>query len=338
MKIAPREQERFCDRPTPGIRAVLLFGSDPGRVAERRRRLVKSAGPDADTEQLSPEQLKENPSRLLDEAQQTSLLGGARVVVLSDAADAAVAAVAPLLNMQTAPDALVILTAGELAPRSKLRQLFEKDERLAAVATYSDDARSLGDVLSEWSQRTGRRLQPDARRLLLDQLGANRQLSLAELEKLDLYMLSEPPDRPVEADDVRASLADSAGTDSDLPVLEACAGRAAHALRACDRLKNRGVAPEAVTAGCARHAGRLQQLLTIISKGTPPPAAMKQLRPPIFWQHEKIVQASLSRFRDDISRTTLQRQTLDLQRDLRRSPADPWIVLERYLIAVASGT
>jgi len=91
MKLAFRNIEGFVQKPTPDVAAVLLYGPDEGLIRERMKILSKSVVEDVNDPfnvvEFSAGQLLENPSRLLDEAQSISMLGGRRVVRLREASD-----------------------------------------------------------------------------------------------------------------------------------------------------------------------------------------------------------------------------------------------------------
>src|SRR5262249_62361700 len=82
VKLPPRSVERFLGAPDSTITAVLLFGPDIGLVRERADRLTRAvAGDAADpfrVSELTAASLREEPTRLLDEANALSLAGGGR--------------------------------------------------------------------------------------------------------------------------------------------------------------------------------------------------------------------------------------------------------------------
>lgn len=92
MKLSGGRIEAFVARPDPKVRVVLVYGPDSGLVRERVDRLTRAVVEDpADpfrVADLTPAILKEDPSRLADEAAAMALTGGRRVVRLKDATDA----------------------------------------------------------------------------------------------------------------------------------------------------------------------------------------------------------------------------------------------------------
>ncbi|MDO9125444.1 MAG: DNA polymerase III subunit delta, partial [Parvibaculum sp.] len=128
MKIAPREADRFTAKPDPKAVAVLVYGPDAGLVRERIKTMTKTVVDDpADPfriSDLTDGDLKQDPARLSDEAASIAMLGGRRVVRVRGASDGTAKIFESFLD-NPAGDALVLVEAGELTPRSALRLLFE---------------------------------------------------------------------------------------------------------------------------------------------------------------------------------------------------------------------
>ena len=152
VKVQAREAEGFSKHPPQGITAVLLYGPDSGLVRERADSIARTVVEDlADpfrVTELRPEDAASNPGLLIDEVLAISLTGGRRVVRIKGATDKINDAVAGLLEEKRG-DALVVVEAGELPPRSKLRAAFEKAGHAAALACYRDEKRDLMKVVIE---------------------------------------------------------------------------------------------------------------------------------------------------------------------------------------------
>ena len=126
MKIEPRQVEAFLKNPHPAVRGVVVYGNDEGLVAERATALAKTVCADLKDPfrvvDIAGDVLKGDPARLADEFSAMSLMGGRRVIRVRPAGEESVAA---LENLAAAGpgDALIVLEAGNLTPRSQLRTL-----------------------------------------------------------------------------------------------------------------------------------------------------------------------------------------------------------------------
>ena len=243
MKLPAARIDGFLRRPDPEIRAVLLFGPDPGLVRERADTVARSVPDDLRdpfrVADLAAATLATDPARLADEAAQISLMGGRRLVRVREAGDAHGALFARFLA--DAPgDALVVVEAGDLPARGSLRRAFDDAPRAVAIGCYPDNARDLAAVIRETLAAHRITASRDAIDFLVAHLGGDRLLTRAELEKLTLYA---GDGGQVELDDARLSIADSAALSLDDAVLAAAEGDAA------------GARPRAWSA-CSRRASR----------------------------------------------------------------------------------
>lgn len=285
MKLSAGRIESFVARPDPKVVAVLVYGPDSGLVRERVDTLTRGVVEDPHdpfrVADLTPDDLKQDPARLVDEAAALALTGGRRVVRLRDAADAVTVRVKPFLD-DPKGDALVILQAGDLAKSSSLRKLFEAAPNAAALPCYADEGASLDAVVRDTLGKAGLRATPDTMGFLLTHLGGDRQLTRSELDKLVLYMGSAGGE--VTLQDAAACIGDSASLGMDDLSYAVADGDGAATQRMLDRLYREGVNPVQVLRLMQRHFQRLHLAVGAVESGQSPDQAIKGLRPPVFFK------------------------------------------------------
>ena len=293
MKIPPRQIESFLKNSDPGLRAALFFGSDEGLVRERASRMAASSVDDVTdafcvADLTGPEIIKD-PARLADEANAISLTGGARLVRLRSATDGIAEALRFVLD-GPACEALIVIEAGPLAPRSALRKLIEGSERAGAVGCYPDEAGDVAGVVRDTLRAHGLTPSNDALSYLAGNLGSDRRVTRSEIEKLALYAAGQ---ESVSLEDAQAVVADSAGLGLDDVALASAEGDHAGLDRGLSKLLLEGVSPVAVLRAAARHLQRLHQAAGLTAGGKRPQEAMAALRPPVFFKQIGRFQAQL---------------------------------------------
>jgi DNA polymerase-3 subunit delta len=290
MKVATRDQGRFLQSAGSTVAAVLFYGPDQGLVRERAIELVaRVAGDAADpfrVAELSAAQMRDDPAGLADEAAALSLSGGRRVLRLREAADGHADVLADLLAGPP-PASFLVLEAGDLAPRSALRKVFEAAANAGAIACYLDDDEALGKVIDEALKGYGLAIGQEALAYLIARLGGDRGVTRQELEKLALYV--GPDAKQVTLEDVQTIIGDSSALSLDDLIFALGDGDRAAIDRGYARALVEGNDEIAILRAAARHIMRLHQ----VAGAAEPRSAIKSLRPPVFFKLESRFLAQL---------------------------------------------
>ena len=307
MKIGTREADGFARAPHKSC--VLVYGPDQGLVRERSRTMAASvlgaaAGDPFRSAELSGAGISSDPAALVDEAAALSLVGGRRLVRVVAATDGAVDAVTNVLKARAGRDAageaLLILEAGELGPRSGLRRLFEDSPEAAAVACYPDENERLSEFARETLRDLGHPVDSAALDWIAAAAGGDRSVLRRELEKLSLYM---GPGRPIAAHDAEACLGDTPLLDVDEVALAASTGDLTGLDQAVVRAYASGQSPITLLRAIGRELVRLHPASAAIAAGTSVADAMGQMRPPVFFKHKLAYQRALATWgSDDLAR------------------------------------
>jgi DNA polymerase-3 subunit delta len=268
--------------------AVLFFGSDAGLVSERAttlaRKLAERHG--GEVLRLDDADLEEEEDRIAVELLTLSMFGGRKVVRVAAGRRVNAKALEPLVDRGKL-EGFLIVEAGNLRPDEALRTLFEKAAAAAAVACYPDEARDLESVVSEVLGAARMQIAPAARKLLVARLGADRALSRAEVEKLVLYARGKAR---IDEEDVEAAVGDAAETALDRVALAAASGRAADAVRECQRCVAGGESAQGVILAVQRHFLRLHRLRSAQDAGRSLEEAMRTLKPAVHFRQKPAIE------------------------------------------------
>ncbi|MBS0562473.1 MAG: DNA polymerase III subunit delta [Proteobacteria bacterium] len=279
MKIDARRLPAFLRDPG-ACRVVLLYGEDTGLIRDRAEALVRAVAGRLDDPFLVAELAgRDAIGRIAAEAASLPMTGGRRVVRVRDAGDAAAPAVQAVLDSR-APG-LVVLEAGELPARSRLRTLAEGAADAAAIACYPEEGAALENTIRATLSEAGVTVQPEALAWLAGQLGADRAATRRELEKLALYA---GPGGQVDLDAAQECVGDFAGLSLDDAVFAAAEGDVQLADRALETAMAEGAAPVQVLRAMLGHVQRLQRARAAMTDGASAEEAMRSLRPPVFFR------------------------------------------------------
>lgn len=296
MKLNARAIQDFLRVPDKTAHGALVYGPDEGLARERLRALLKQLLPDARDPfaltELNEARVKDDPACVHDACAELSFGGGRRVIVLRDASDACAGAVEAALPVMDAQHYLLVLS-GELGPRSKLRLLFEQQPKLASLPCYHDEAVDIAQLIRAKLEAASVRVEAGVMEFLTTQLGNDRGVTQAELDKLLLYMGEEKTltlaqartvighsrEAGMEALAFALAAQDSAGLDAELAL----------ALR-------EGMQPVALLRAVQRHFQKLYGLRAQVARGLSAEQAVAQLKPPVFFRHAPLLARQAQRW------------------------------------------
>ncbi len=284
--------ESLLRRPPPGMTAILIYGADAGAVRDLARQAVKRFAGSLDDPfnvvELDDATLRADPGRLADEVGALSMMGGDRVVWVTNAGEGLAKSIESLLLNKTG--SLVVAEAESLPKSSRLRILFEKSERAVAVPVYEADAEQIMSEINRVLAANEMTIEPEARTRLSELLGADRALSAQELEKLMLYCLGSAV---VRLDDVEAICGDASHVAPDDLVDAVFSGNISHVDRFFSTLTGSGNDASRLITLTLQHAARLQDLKVEIDRGQRPDQVLRAAKPPIFFKRMSLIQGQL---------------------------------------------
>ena len=269
MKLRPADVQRWLTKPDPAVVVALFFGPDTGAVRDGADRLTKTVLAESDDPFAlaapAVEALTKDTSLLVDEAAALSLMGGRRVVRVRGAVDGLTASLQHVLDSPASQN-LIVLEAGELPPKSRLRQVCEGSDRAAAIGCYRPEGQSLSRLIGSELAQHRLSATPEAARFLADSLVGDSGQVRAELDKLATYVGGAGTvDLDVAmaciGDRTRQSLTDLAYAVAD--------GAASSADRALDKVLAEGMDVVPILRAAANHLRTLHVGKAGLAAGTP---------------------------------------------------------------------
>jgi len=337
MKVSGTMVGRFSRRPDPHLRGALIYGDDMALIAARRDQLCRTIlgddSPELRLTRLEAAAVRKDPAAVFDALRESAFFGGRRVVLVDGATDGLAEVFTASLDETVAEDAFLLVTAGSLPARSKLRAAFEAPAFAAAAPCYSDSAAAedLSEALSDHGLRLEDAAAEDALRAQRASLdyGAYRQL----LAKLAIYKLGG--DVAVTAADISACAPLPDDPESHDVADAALAGQVQKAAQELARLQSNSSAGAAILIALSWQMKRLYGVVSAIESGTPRDTAFKSLRPPVFGDARTRLSRQLDRWSCQ-SLESAMRLVHDAQLASRAAGnAQPDAAIARVLLRVA---
>jgi DNA polymerase-3 subunit delta len=267
VAVKNSEADRFIGRPAPHIYLYLVYGPDPGLVAERARALVLRAIDDPkDPFQLlriGGDDLAADPLRLADEANTIALFGGRRAVWIESQGKAFITALEPILAAPPV-DCTIVIEAGALKKDAVLRKLCEREKNAAAIECYPDSPKDIAQLIEIEVAAARLSIAPEAKSLLASLLGQDRLSTRSELAKLVLYAHG---DGEIGLDHVEAIVSDASGLMLDHAINSAFDGDFAALEFSARRIFTQGGDASLLLGAALRHALSLHRARLDIEAG-----------------------------------------------------------------------
>ncbi len=336
MKLSTREVSGYFAKPDPSRSGLLIYGGDAMRVALRRQEVITALiGPNGDDEmrltRIPASDLRKDPALLLDAIKAQSFFPGPRVAFVEDATDTATPAITMAMSEWQDGDAQVIVTAGALKARSKLRKLFESHKNAYAAALY-DNPPTREEIETELRKAGLGTVSSDA---MTDLTNLSRDIGPGDfrqtIEKLALYKYQDPSE--VTSDDVAACAPRSTEAALDDMLNIVAEGRAGEIGPTLRKLQAQGVQAVGLCIGATRH---FRALYTAASDPGGAAQGISRIRPPIYGpRRDRMLRQAQSWGAAQLERALgeLTNTDLTLRSAGQRAPA--MALMERALIRIA---
>ena len=300
----------FLNQPDPQFKAILVYGPDQGLVSERVEQIAKSITPDLNDPfnaiELSEPDLKAEPGRLVDEICALSFMGGERVIRLRTTGEKLPLGLEILLSAlaekHIKPNGYVLISAGDLGPRSGLRKAFEKARHAAALPCYLDGAQGVRQLAISMAREHGVQFEDEALALLCAVLGENRAISRSEIEKI-LFFVSPGNEHSdmattdrIGISEVQDCLVDRNSDATDRVAASVLDGTMPSLATALFQCTNAGTNPITLLLSLQRNVARLRDARRLVDQGKTAQDAMKSLRPPVFFGEQDAFRNRLNRW------------------------------------------
>lgn len=297
MKINATQIEQFIRSQLGTVRVILLYGPNVGLISVRAKAIVTAViGPQDDPFRmvtLSYDSIKDDPAKLADEMGAISMMGGRRVIRITNVPAALSKAVSEIL-LEVATDSLVILQAQDLPPKSTTRSWCENQSFAAAMPCYQEEGPALRRVIEDHIVSNGCKISQDAVTYLQQSFSGDRLQALSEIEKLITYMGENKLIQLHDAQSVVGNTMESSLDDLAYAVMK---GDHHTVQLILSRLFYEGMQPIAVIRSVIRHVSRLLEARCNMDQGGAAKDVVAQLKPPIFFKHAPQFQVQLQRWR-----------------------------------------
>jgi DNA polymerase-3 subunit delta len=327
MKLDARQATAFLRDPGR-CRMVLLHGEDEGQIRERAQALTKHVAGSLNDPFLVTELTREGWGQIPAEMTALSMIGGRRVIIVRDAAEAVLVHAAQALKGPG--DALLVLEAPGLG-KGKLRSFAEASPDAAAIACYPDEGRALSELIRAGLVEHRVSIDSDALTWLVETLPGDRAVLRGEIEKLALLV---GPGGSIDLEAARSCSADAAAGAGDDSLLAALGGDIEGADEAVEAALQDGLNGVALLRMALMQLQKFHLARLRIDAGLPASEAVKAMRPPVFFRATGAVTTALGLWTSEgLLRVIEEARQVELA--CKRTGSRPELLARRFVAGVA---
>jgi DNA polymerase III subunit delta len=298
VKIKTHEIKGHLQKLGTAFSGVLVYGPDEGLVRERADIISRQITPDLsdpfNVARPTLSQILVDPALLLDEFLSISMMGGRRVIRLDWAEEKIIQSITRAL--EDAPKEggsnLLIVTAGNLSPASKIRKLFEGSKIAVAIPCYPDSSRDIEDLVMEVFGANNLQAEAQAIVFLVSNLGSDRLITRSELEKVVLFV-GNRQDRVITFEEVISLIGDNSTLKLNDIASAATGGNLIRLDLLLERAQNQGESAITILRALSRRVQQLHLVKGLIEGGQPIENALGKLRPLLFFKDRDVFKGQL---------------------------------------------
>jgi DNA polymerase-3 subunit delta len=337
MKASQRDYAQAAQKAGGGLRICFFCGADEAGASAAVKKLIASLDDPGERLELTGQELRSDPTRLVDEARSTSLFGDARHILARVSGEEALAALetyCELVDRGEAQEAWpVFVVATSATDKSRSAKLLIKRADALVAVFYPPDLRSVTADVRAMADAAGMRLNGNLAERIAHAAGLDVRLAQSEIDKLALYLDASPQSpkqaRPEDFDMIGASTEE----DGFMPLVNAALGGEVRKLPAeLRRLREVSLNPVGVALALERRAAQLARLSANLRPGDDMQGFLKSQG--VFFREHREVGDQLQRWNGGKLERLVPRLA-DLHRSLLANSQTAELILAQELAQIA---
>ncbi len=272
MKATQRDYAQAVQKAGKALRICFFCGADEAGASAAAKKVIATLDEPGERVELSGQDLKSDPSRLLDEARSKSLFGDSRHIFARVSGEDAHEAIKTYCELADRGDAdgawPIFIVATSASDKSRSAKLLIKRGDALVAMFYPPDLRSVTADVRAMADAAGMRLTGNLAERIAHAAGMDVRLAQSEVDKLALY-LDASPQSPKQANpDNFDMIGASTEEDGFMPLVNAALGGEVRKLPAeLRRMREISLNPVAVTLALERRAAQLARLAANLRPG-----------------------------------------------------------------------
>ena len=260
-----------------------------------------------------------------------SLFENKKIIIISRASDKILNSI-NFFQEKKLDDILIIIEAGNLDKKSKLRSLFEKNKNFICVAFYTDTQEALSKLAYNFLIENNIKISQSNLNLIVSRCNGDRGVLKNELNKIQLYLKNK---KTLELDDLM-KLTNLIENYSISELVDNCLAQNKN--KTLLMLNENILSIEdcvIITRTFLQKIKRILNLIKAYQKNKNLDLTISSAKPPIFWKDKEIIKQQINKWKlADISK--LLRNVNQIELLIKKNKTDPINIVRNFIIETIS--
>lgn len=269
--------DKFLKQPDKNLKCVVIYGTNEGLVSEYVKSFTKVISENINdpfqVAYLSSDNINSDAGVLFGEYGSQSLMGGRRVIVISDGDNNLTKHLKKLFD-EIKSDTLIIIYSDSLNKKSSLVKLAEDSEDMAAIACYEDRDEDIYNTAKTVFLENKITISGEALQLLCSRLSNDRKSNLGEIDKLITYVGDR---KNIVTEDVIKIVSDTSSSSTNDLCFYTASGESDKSQKSYDKLLTESIEPISILRALMYHFDKILNCYALMEKGQSLDSAVSSL-------------------------------------------------------------
>jgi len=219
-----------------------------------------------------------------------SLFSKKKIIIINEATDKITEHIKKIIEKHP-ENVFFFILAEQLEKRSKLRNLFETNEKILCIPCYFDSERDLETITKNEFKKNNISLSQELLNLLIEKSNGNRNNLRNEIEKIKLFSINK---KKIEINEIKSIINFSGEYKLDNLINECLCGNTLHYKKILSELYTNTINQVFLLRIASNKIQRLLSIKKNLNNYNGLDSLLNATRPPIFWKEKPMVKKQLT--------------------------------------------
>jgi len=309
---------------------ILFYGKNEGLKSQEINNILKKNK--SNIFNYEEKDIIENKENFFNELLSNSFFEKEKIILINRATDKLTDIVIYILE-KNINDVIIVINSNSLEKKSKLRTLFEKQNRLLTIPIYPDTNETLNQLAQSFFRSNKIKISQENINIIINKCGGERLFLINELEKIKLFV--ETNQGKIDNNDLLKLV--NLGQNHDVSELvDNCLIK--NSKKTLEILNQNKFSTEdciLLIKTFLNKAKRLKQLSNFYQQNKNLELTINNAKPPIFWKDKEIVKKQINLWSDQ-SIPKLIKKLFDIELQIKKNYESSIIITTNFILSQLS--